>query len=59
MMWMELEGIMLSEVSKSERQLSYLTDMWNLRNKKEDHRGREEKNETRRNQRGRQTIRDS
>ena len=41
-----------------ERQLSYdLTDMWNLRNKAEDHRGREEK--IRRNQRGRQIIRDS
>ena len=51
-----------AEQSKSirERQLSYdLTPMWNLRNKTEDHRGREEKNKTRQNQRRRQTIRDS
>ena len=43
--WMELEGIMLSEISQSEKEkLSYdLADMWNLRNKAEDHRGREEK----------------
>ena len=40
--WMELEGIILSEISQ--RQLSYdLTHMWNLRNKAEDHGGREEK----------------
>ena len=41
--WMELESIMLSEILR-ERQLSYdLADMWNLRNKAEDHRGIEEK----------------
>ena len=32
--WMELEGIMLSEISQAEkRQISYVfTHMWNLRN---------------------------
>ena len=41
---MELEGVMLSEISQSEKQLPYdLTNMWNLRNKTEDHRGREGK----------------
>ena len=44
MVWVELEGIMLSEISQSEKELSYdLTDMWNVRNKAEDHRGRENK----------------
>ena len=42
--WMELEGIMLSEVSKSgrETQIAYVfTHMWILRNLTEDHGGRE------------------
>ena len=42
--------------SSRERQLYEFTCMWNLRNKTEEHRG---KNKTRQNQRGRQTIRDS
>ena len=30
--WMELEGIMLSEISQSEKDISYVfTHMWNLR----------------------------
>jgi len=37
-MWMELEGIMLSEISQSEKDKYH---MRNLRNKTEDHRGRE------------------
>ena len=44
LIWMELEGIMLSEISQTEkRQLSYLfTHIWNIRNSAEDHRvGRE------------------
>ena len=43
--WMELEGIMLSEVSVTERQIPYVfTHMWNLRNLTEDHGGREGEN---------------
>ena len=50
--WMELEGIMLSEVSQSEKDKYHMISlMWNLRNKTEDHRGREGK--IRQNQRGR------
>jgi len=57
MMWMELEGIMLSEISQSEKDNYHMISLiWNLRNKTVDHRGREEK--IRQNQRGRQTIRD-
>ena len=38
--WMELEGIILSEISQ--RKISYVfTHMWNLRNLTEDHGGRE------------------
>ena len=41
--WMELEGIMLSEISQK-RQLSYdLTHMRNLRYKTDEHKGREPK----------------
>ena len=40
---MELEGIMLSEKSIGERQLSYgFTRMWNIRNSERDHKGRGE-----------------
>ena len=40
LMWMELEGIILSEISQSERQLSYgLTQLWNIRNSERDHKG--------------------
>ena len=41
-MWMELEGIMLSEIR--ERQISYdFTHMRNLRYKTDEHKGREAK----------------
>ena len=40
---MELEGIMLSEISQSEKDNYMISLMWNLRNKTEDHRGREGK----------------
>ena len=44
MTWMEVEGIMLSKVSQSEKDNYHLISlMWNLRNKTEDHRGRERK----------------
>ena len=36
--WMELESIMLSEMSTKERQIPYFTHMWNLRNKTDEHR---------------------
>ena len=40
--WMELEGIMLSEIR--DRQVSYnFTHMWNLRYKTDEHKGREAK----------------
>ena len=40
--WMELEDIMLSEISQ--RKLSYdFTLMWNLRYKTEEHKGKEAK----------------
>ena len=52
--WMELECIMLSEISQSEKDKSHdFTHMWNLRNKIGEHMGRGEK------ERGKQTIRDS
>ena len=42
--WMELEGVMLSKISQSEKDNYHMiSPMWNLRNKTEDHRGREEK----------------
>ena len=41
-MWMELEGIMLSEISQ--RKISYdFTHKWNLRNATYEHRRREAK----------------
>ena len=46
MMWMELEGIMLREISQ--RKIPYdFTPMWNLRNKTDEHRVREGKNRIR------------
>ena len=43
-MWMELEGYMLSKISQSEKDNYHdLADSWNLRDKTEDHRRREEK----------------
>ena len=35
--WMELEGIMLSEIKQAEKELSYgFTYMWNIKNSMED-----------------------
>ena len=39
--WVEMEGIMLSEISQSEKDIHYFTHMWNLRNLTEDRGGRE------------------
>ena len=53
--WIELEGIMLSEISQSERENYHMVLlMWNIRNSTEDYRVREGKLNGR-NQRGRQT----
>ena len=42
--WMELEGIMLSEISQSEKEKSYdFTHMMTLRDKTDEHKGREAK----------------
>ena len=42
--WMELEGIMLSETSPSEKEKCHdSTHKWNLRNKTDEHRGGEAK----------------
>ena len=41
--WMELEGIILSEISQSEKDRYVFTHMWNLRNLTEEHGGRERK----------------
>ena len=58
-MWMKLEGIMLSEISQSERHISYIfTHMRILRNLTEDHGGREREKSSYR-EGGRQTIRGS
>ena len=44
MMWMELEGIMLSEINLSEKDNYHMIPlMWNLRNKTNEHRGVEGK----------------
>ena len=44
MTWMELDSIMLSEIGQSEKDKYHtFTLMWNLRNKTEEHRGREGK----------------
>ena len=40
-MWIELEGIKLSEISESEKDRYISTHMWTLRNFTEDHGGRE------------------
>ena len=52
MMWMELEGIMLSEVSQRKANTILFHSCRNLRNKTDVHRSRGRK-------RGRQTVRDS
>ena len=42
--WMKLEGIMLSEISQSEKDKYHMTSlMWNLRYKTDEHKGREAK----------------
>ena len=42
--WMELECIVLSEISPSEKDKYHdFTHMWNMRNTTDDHRGREGK----------------
>ena len=47
-MWMEPAGIKLSKISQSEKDKYHMISLiWNLRNKTEDHRGREGKNKTR------------
>ena len=58
-MWMELECIMLSEISQ--RKTYVLTHVWNLRSLMEDHGGREGKGRGKNiyKLRGSQTIRDS
>ena len=43
LMWMELEGIMLSKISQSEKCIYMVSLTCNLRNKIEGHRGREGK----------------
>ena len=43
-MWMELEGIMLSKMSQSEKDKYHMISlMWNLRNKRDKYKGREGK----------------
>ena len=42
-MWMELECIMLSELSLLEKDNYMISLMWNLRNTMDEHRGREGK----------------
>ena len=42
--WMELEGIMLSEISQSEKDKNHVTSlMRTLRDKRDEHKGRETK----------------
>ena len=55
--WVEREGIMLSEVSQSEKDDYHMVSrtVWNIRNSAEDHRGREGRLNG--HQRGRQTMR--
>ena len=58
--WMELEGIMLSEISQSEKDRFHVfTHMWILRNLTEDHGGREGEKIVTNREGGRQTIRGS
>ena len=48
MTWMELECIMLSEISQSEKDKYHMiTLMWNLRKKTDEHMGRGEKKKRR------------
>ena len=58
-LWTELEGIMLSKISQSEKDRYHMTFtyMWNLRNSTNEHKGKEGKNKIK--ERVKQTIRDS
>ena len=56
-MWMEQEGIMLSEISQSEKDSYVFTHMWILRNLTEDHGGREGGKIVTNREGGRQTTR--
>ena len=42
-MWMELECVMLSEISQPEKDKCMISLMWNLRNTTDEQRGRERK----------------
>ena len=53
--WMELEGILLSEISQPVKDGSMVSLMWNIRNSTENPRGRKGKPES--PQRGRKTER--
>ena len=59
LMWMELEGIMLSKISQSEKDHYHMVSlMWNIRNSTEDNRGRDGKLNGKSSER-RKTMRDS
>ena len=59
-MWIEVEGIMLSEISESEKHRYHVfTHVWNLRYLTEDHGGREGEKIVTNREGGRQTTRDS
>ena len=60
-MWMELEGIMLSEISQSEKDRWHMFSLitWNLRNLTEDQRESEGEKTVSNRAGGRQTLRDS
>ena len=57
--WLELESIMLNEISQSEKHRYMFSLMWNLRNSTEDYGGREGEKIVSNREGGRQTIRDS
>ena len=57
-MWMELEGIMLSEISQSEKDKYMTSLMRTLRDKTDEHKGRETKQKYK-NREGEKNIRDS
>ena len=55
-MWMELECIILSRISQSEKDKYHVISlMWNLRNKTNEHRTKKER-ETNQNQNQKQTL---
>ena len=56
--WMKLEGIILSEISQSEKDKNHMTSLiWTLRHRTDEHKGREAKIIEK--QGGGQNIRDS